>query len=164
MSTINNVYPFSATQYNAYKFLCLNTIMSGAAFAGTGCHILGGFTAENAIAQYQPIVPATVPGAGFKVSGSTARSATPVLGVAETAVTAGSTVNIIYRGVVPMIMSGSVALGKRVVCSSSGSTWAIEGVVTAGYDAEFSGSNGNIIGYAVGTGSASGTALVYLSV
>ena len=164
MSTINNVYPFSATQYNAYKFLCLNTIMSGAAFAGTGNHILGGFTAENAIAQYQPIVPATIPGAGFKVSGSDARNAAPILGVAESAATAGSTVNIIYRGIVPMIMSGSVALGKRVCASSSGSSWAVEGVVTIGWDAVYSGSIGNIIGYAIGTGSASGTALVYLSV
>ena len=166
MSTINNVYPFSATQYNAYKFLSLNTIMSGAAFAGTGTHVLGGFTAENAIAQYQPIVPGTVPGIGFVVSGASGRNLSPILGVAESAATAGGTVNIIYRGVVPMMASGSITLGKRAVSSKeSGSvSWAIESVTTVGWDANYSGSIGNIIGYVIGTGSPFSTALVYLSV
>jgi hypothetical protein len=159
----NQTYPQSAGEYDATtKFYAYATSKSGSSFVGTGVYTIAGFTAEGAIAQFQPVIASTVPGTGFKVSGSTGRAQTAILGVAESAATNGSNVNVIVKGVVPMIMSGSIGIGVGVGASSSGSTWAIEDTATLGADLYISGSNRVIFGYAIGTGSRATTALVFL--
>lgn len=159
----NQAYPKSAGSYNATsQFYAYGTSKSGSSFKGTGCFTISGLIAEGAISQYQPVVASTVPGTAFKVSGSTVRGQEGILGVAESAAITGGEVNVIVKGIVPMTISGSIAIGKGVGASSSGSTWAVESATTLGYDLSTSGSNRVIFGYAIGTGSTSTTALIFL--
>ena len=141
----NSVYPTSAGQFDATAF-------RGSYLINWDC------IAENAIAQYQPVTVATVPGTSKMVSGSTARAGGPVLGVALQAAVAGGPVNVIMKGIVgPIFTSGSCTIGAPVVMSSSGSNWAIETYAQIGavafWVAQASGSAKTVIGYAVMTGS-----------
>ena len=147
----NGIYPISSGQFDATEF-------RGSLFVNWDC------IAENAIAQYQPVTTATVPGTSKMVSGSTARAGGPVLGIALNAAVAGGPVNLLMRGTVPMVTSGSVGIGSTLFISSSGSSWALESYAQIGlaayWAAAASGSAKTTVGYAISTGS--GTAVVLI--
>ena len=142
----NSIYPTSAGQFD------------GTTFRGSNL-VSWDYIAENAIAQYQPVTTATVPGTLKMVSGSTARAGGPILGVALNAAVAGGTVNLLMKGIVPMFTSGSCTINAPVFISSSGSNWAIETYAQIGpvlaLANNLSGSGKTIIGYAIATGSVS---------
>ena len=140
----NSVYPTSAGQFDGTEF-------RGSYLVNWDC------IAENAIAQFQPVTTATVPGISKMVSGSTARAGGPVLGVALSATVAGGAVNVLTKGIVgPVFTSGSCTIGAPVLISSSGSVWCVETYAQIGVafgTASASGSNKIVIGYAIATGS-----------
>lgn len=140
------------------------TYVAGTSVVYTGSIIITGFPAEGIIGKYQPVVIDTTTGsnnATLYVSGATAWAQAGLMGVSATSRTAGQTVDIIVRGLVPFITSGAttVTCGQAVVYGASGSVpqtgstgWFTIGPLDE--DALTTGSR-CILGIAVTTGAAS---------
>lgn len=162
--SINNVHPLTANQYNAVKFEGVGQTSSGSCFSCKGNITINGFIAQNNILQYQAVVPYSgSPGqaAAFKVSGSTGRATPMIMGLAETAVSAGETVNIIIAGIVPAKASGSCPIGTRVMTSNVQGRPIIENIANKNFE---SGSTSVCLGYTIAPTGSGGETLLWVQV
>lgn len=159
-SVQNRVYPNA--EFGEYRAALYRAI---SATTSSGSIIITGFPAEGIIGKYQPVVIDTTTGsnnAGLYVSGATAFGQAGIMGVSATSRTAGQSVDIIVRGLVPFITSGAttVSCGQAVIYGASGSvpqTGSATGWFTISPIATDTLTTGSrcIIGIAVTTGAAS---------